>query len=619
MALATTLLPRPASAMSAPDLDMASLAFRAETIVLVEEPAYETKDRVRHGEGRVVESFKGTFKAGDQVPLAISTGFSRGSPFSDTAELPPGLALMFLVPGRKGTELTVFASGIKYITKDRVYGCKQIDNPGPYLPAPMKPELIALPAGAPYELEALIRDLQASLKKAERFRVALEAHDFPALAGYIRSQPKDMFPQTDELSRLAARAFGEQGDFELILELLAAKYQQVGMQEFEEITRPLRTAAGYEFLLKKSATLPNGPAAATVHELLAALRKNPRLGDVLRFTPKTLDEAAAMRARCDRLKKLAASNESAVVSLSPADLDALIYTREPALAAAVMHYAETKLGQQLQGFTKDPQTLRGVAEYFARVPYAPAWTMLARALCATKTNNSSFDAIQQIAAALQGTCPHDEKEPLEILVAGLAGSYPDASGAGAGLRAIGGDKAISQILERVQANPPSLHDQTIFLVPDIDKTGQPETIAAVTSLIASRGSMARFAMDVATKYSDPTFDGVLWDIAKDTKATKWLRADAIEAIGKRGTRRLREPIEALGRDEPNVRQACAFALGKFGDAASLPVLVSWLDESVHVAIYAAQAMGQITRQEFSNDASGVEAARNWWKQHENAR
>jgi hypothetical protein len=243
---------------------------------------------------------------------------------------------------------------------------------------------------------------------------------------------------------------------------------------------------------------------------------------------------------------------------------------------------------------------------------------MARALCQMQTNRGEQDAMDELAASLKKSCPQDEAEPLKILLEGLTANfnYPERYGPEAGLRAIGEDRAIAQVLERVTMNPPMLPSQAIYLVPRIDPAGRPATVAALVRLSSDPNFSARdVAMRVTGHYKGTLFDAALLQIARDVKDERSARALAIEMLGKRGSPHLRESVEAIGREESGLRRAVAFALENFGDKASLPLLAAWLDEPKEVAERAAYTMGRITRKYFVPGPAGVEDARQWWKEH----
>ncbi len=232
------------------DYDIASLCRMAELVVEVKELSYTEKDWFRTDKVRVLQSYKGSLKAGDEIIVVMNTVYRRhlwnDKPY--TLETKNGMTIEY-IPKKLGlTKALMFlkkksikndrinhpiryvpiANGIKYFRKNDILCYHQWDNPGPFVLSPQKPELIGLKKGQNYTVIELRKDLKLAQKRVKRFNQALKSNDLETLQEYLPLLPtqrsRSMYFSANNLSRTAAHKIAKLADKPFIKRVLV-KYE----------------------------------------------------------------------------------------------------------------------------------------------------------------------------------------------------------------------------------------------------------------------------------------------------------------------------------------------------------------------------------------------------------
>jgi hypothetical protein len=172
-------VPRLAAAMQMPSYDIASLAFDAQEIVLVERVnAKHLEDQIRDFETvRVKRSYAGSaLHAGAEITIETSCYNFKSPAVSDER-------ILFLSPtqrtrwpdkGAPPMDWTVEPSGIRFFADGHVYRFEQVMNPGCYGPTPGEG-----PRDSPYGREAFESALAQAIALAKEAHALLDAPASP--------------------------------------------------------------------------------------------------------------------------------------------------------------------------------------------------------------------------------------------------------------------------------------------------------------------------------------------------------------------------------------------------------------------------------------------------------
>ncbi len=221
-----------------PSYDIAALYRMADVVVEVKELGYTEKNWFRTGKVKVIQSYKGSLKAEDEIIVVMNTVYRRhlwnDKPY--TLETKKGMTIKY-IPKKLGlTKALMFlkkksikndkinhpiryspiANGIKYFRKNDVLCYHQWDNPGPFVLSPQKPELIRLKKCQNYAMIELREDLNLAQKRVKRFNEALRSNDLKKLKEYLpllaTQRSRSMHFSANNLSRTAAHKIVELAD-----------------------------------------------------------------------------------------------------------------------------------------------------------------------------------------------------------------------------------------------------------------------------------------------------------------------------------------------------------------------------------------------------------------------
>ena len=172
-----------ASAALIPYYRMDSLAFQSTDVILCDEGKAVKVTKTGSGGFQyechdvtftVVKALKGSLKAKEKITVELELVYTRrlagdafGEPGAKRPALPKGRALLFL-EGKNGTVWRPVLGGVKLILNNEVYCHGQfVSNPGPLWLARMAPENVAVDPRQPYGEGALLKDVEAALKKSK--------------------------------------------------------------------------------------------------------------------------------------------------------------------------------------------------------------------------------------------------------------------------------------------------------------------------------------------------------------------------------------------------------------------------------------------------------------------
>jgi len=308
-------------------------------------------------------------------------------------------------------------------------------------------------------------------------------------------------------------------------------------------------------------------------------------------------------------------------ALTEEDLDALLYSKEPALGQAVLNYCLSRFGQDLQAHAKDPESFRKAMEYLEAVRYRPSAEPFAHAV-GKMTWKDDHAAIPPVCDVLKSIVFWREDgdsrgEIISQLLEDYSQNVHYIDGPAQALEAMGDEGTVIALVDIMeQTGDKDLKhrkSQVLTVIGNMMKPSYGQALARLGKTIRdASGQNAHYAMEIAAPFSSRDVDDALVVTATNRKAPVWTRGDAVRAIGKRKLARYRELIESIGREE-DLHQAVAQALKDIGGPSSLPLLASYLDEPEMVRIYAAEAIGTILDKPWGADAKGVAAAMEWWK------
>jgi len=201
MVLALSLL-TPAFGIRMPDYDLTSLVILSRGVLLVER--FERKGTPGETWCRVKKVYLGPFLEGDQFPLPVLDSYYL--PGINTTDAVEGQAahepwdkemLLFIGKGSeeedatKAQEISLVLSGVKLLSRARVFRCIQTNNPGSYEPFPQERELPAPddvvldPPGSAVKFADFEKDLARAFARVARLESARASHDSNALLGLL--------------------------------------------------------------------------------------------------------------------------------------------------------------------------------------------------------------------------------------------------------------------------------------------------------------------------------------------------------------------------------------------------------------------------------------------------
>jgi len=210
--------PGVAHAKLMPSYDMASMYYKADNVVQVDEIIYVQTNAMLTVRCRIREVHKGSLKLGQTITVSMGRIFLR-------PDEEPAAALMFLGRPNEQDEYSPIASGIKIILQNNnVLEYEQRSNPGPYRLVSQKPEFIMLKQGETYTISSLKDDLVMAIARAKRFQDAYESGNVKTLQQYLPKleRQKRSFDQ-NELSHRAADKLIEVAD-KATLQKILEKY-----------------------------------------------------------------------------------------------------------------------------------------------------------------------------------------------------------------------------------------------------------------------------------------------------------------------------------------------------------------------------------------------------------
>lgn len=618
----------PARAALMASYDMASMAHSSSLVVMIKEPEWKEEQGIRRAKCQVLQVFKDSRLDKNEVsalPISMSTLFDRKEFWSTGKdEIKPEKLLLFLEWNERWNSYAPVLSGVKLLAGDKIWAYSQQMNPGPFSPVVQTAELVRLKASQPYDEAALLNDMVLSLEKASRFEQDLRSKPaLKRLLSYLKiDRTKSWSPDEDVISQEAARFISDHYDASQWWEFAKVNWGVLGWREKLNLKNAFRAPENFDFLVaqpESSIALPIDSApdrfsfAPEMRRLFEELKKTDSLQNALQFSPK---DAAQVQKSSTRSRELVRLAKNSNFQFSRDDIASLAFMRESRLSKKVLSFATQKFGDKLQNFNSDLPLFHAIVAYYARVKSSEALELLAASTRYMRKgeNGTDYTIYQPVIELLQKSYVKDDAHLMRILLPAVLQNPDYVGGATRALIATASEKQAPAVIEMLSATK-SNDDAVAFLtlILQIDKTGAPATVEALKKLIADNGNSNQDeAVNIAAYYSDPTLPPLLLKIAQDQKIERYVRADAIEGLGKMNYRPARQIIEKM---TPVFKQASASALAFIGTTDSLPFLLPLLDLPFDDSIRAAMAIAKITGQNFGADYSAevLQGARRWAK------
>jgi hypothetical protein len=310
-------------------------------------------------------------------------------------------------------------------------------------------------------------------------------------------------------------------------------------------------------------------------------------------------------------------------NLGKEDLEALLYSKDPALGEAVLSYCKLRFGDDLRGHSADPDAFSGAMQYLEAIRYRPCAEPFARAVGKMQWEPDQ-GAILPVCSVLKSIIFWGEwEDPRAAILSQLVRDYEEdvyyLDGPAYALEAMGDEStvlALIDIMERIQDKGLRYRKSSVLtVIAEMMKPSYSKALARLAEVIrGASDENAPYAMEIAEPFASSDVDDALVATAANKQAPIGVRGEAVRTIGERKIARARDLIEEIGREE-HLHQAVAQALKHIGGQSSLPLLASYLEDPEMVRIYAAESIGVITGKPFGPDAQGVAAALEWWKEH----